>query len=112
MKPHSGQTDLLPLARFARREARPRSPAEEGRRGPARGPARPGHDRADPRGPAPVASAVPRRGGLPSVVSDLSAYAPGIDALIAAKRLPEIEAVRVRHLNGQIASDEGERFRS
>jgi hypothetical protein len=40
------------------------------------------------------------------------AYALGIDALIAAELLPEIEAVRVRKLNEQIASDDAGEFRS
>ena len=40
------------------------------------------------------------------------AQALGIDALIAAELLPEIEAVMVRKLNEQIASDDGGGFRS
>ena len=39
------------------------------------------------------------------------AYALGIDTLIAAELLPEIEAVRVRKLNEQIASDDEGGFR-
>jgi hypothetical protein len=40
------------------------------------------------------------------------ARALGIDTLIAAELLPEIEAVMVRKLNEQIASDDGGGFRS
>lgn len=40
------------------------------------------------------------------------ANALGIDALITAELLPEIEAVMVRKLNEQIASDDGCGFRS
>ena len=40
------------------------------------------------------------------------AKALGIDALIAVELLPEIEAVMVRKLNEQIASDDGGGFRS
>ena len=39
------------------------------------------------------------------------AGALGIDTLIAAELLPEIEAVMVRKLNEQIASDDGGEFR-
>ena len=39
-------------------------------------------------------------------------HALGIDTLIAAELLPEIEAVMVRKLNEQIASDDGRGFRS
>ena len=40
------------------------------------------------------------------------AKALGIAPLITAELLPEIEAVMVRKLNEQIASDDGGRFRS
>ena len=40
------------------------------------------------------------------------ADALGIDTLIVAELLPEIEAVMVRKLNEQIASDDEGRFRS
>ena len=40
------------------------------------------------------------------------AHALGIDTLITAELLPEIEAVMVRKLNEQIASDDGGGFRS
>jgi hypothetical protein len=40
------------------------------------------------------------------------ARALGIDLLIAAELLPEIEAVMVRQLNEQIALDDGGGFRS
>ena len=40
------------------------------------------------------------------------AQALGIDTLIAAELLPEIEAVMVGKLNEQIASDDGGAFRS
>ena len=40
------------------------------------------------------------------------ANALGIDTLITAELLPEIEAVMVRKLNEQIASDGGGQFRS
>ncbi len=40
------------------------------------------------------------------------ANALGIDTLVAAELLPEIEAVRVRKLNEQIASDDAGEFRS
>ena len=40
------------------------------------------------------------------------ANALGIDTLVAAELLPEIEAVRVRKLNEQIASDDEGGFRS
>ena len=40
------------------------------------------------------------------------ANALGIDTLIVAELLPEIEAVMVRKLNEQIASDDEGRFRS
>ena len=39
------------------------------------------------------------------------AQALGIDALIAAELLPEIEAVMVRKLNEQIGESEGSSFR-
>ena len=40
------------------------------------------------------------------------AQALGVNALIAAELLPEIEAVMVRKLNEQIAFDDGGGFRS
>ena len=40
------------------------------------------------------------------------ARALGVNTLIAAELLPEIEAVMVRKLNEQIASDDGGGFRS
>ena len=40
------------------------------------------------------------------------AQALGVNALITAELLPEIEAVMVRKLNEQIASDDGGGFRS